>query len=303
MIMYQLISIGDITIDQYFQGKSFTQEDGRFSLAIGGKYYSDFFHLSLGGSGANIAIHGAYLGLDTAVVAKVGEATFKNVIVQNLIKKTVSTEFLYFDRDHISISTILLSSTGERTIIKHSDPKKTIEINETAIEHVKQCPIIFVGNMPDISVADRHTLIKKVKTPENCVAINFGSKDAQKGLKSLSTLIRDVDMLFLNRYELGDLLGIDGEKLDLAKNQAKELDISQTMLIVTDSNNGSYAYTADAVYHQDAVQVAKIVDATGAGDAFTTAYLYKYSQLKNIQDSLAFAAEYASHVLTKVGAN
>ncbi len=303
MNMYQLISIGDITIDQYFQGKSFTQENGRFSLAIGGKYYSDYFHLSLGGSGANIAIHGAHLGLDTAVVAKVGEATFKNVIVQNLIKKTVSTEFLYFDRDHISISTILLSSTGERTIIKHSDPKTSIEINETAIEHVKQCPLIFVGNMPDISVAARHTLIKKIKTTENCVAINFGSKDAQKGLSSLSTLINDVDMLFLNRFELGDLLGKDGEKLDLKKNQLKELNIEKTMVIVTDSNNGSYVYTQDAVHHQEAVPVNKIVDATGAGDAYTTAYLYKYSQLKNIQESMAFASEYASQILTKVGAN
>ncbi|KXK11881.1 MAG: aminoimidazole riboside kinase [Microgenomates bacterium OLB23] len=128
--MYQLIAIGDITIDQYFRGDSFTIDNDRFSLALGGKYYSDFFHLSLGGSGANIAIHGAQLGLDSAVVAKVGETTFKNVIVQNLIKKTVSTEFLYFDRDYMSISTILLAPSGERTIIKHSDPKKPSKLTK-----------------------------------------------------------------------------------------------------------------------------------------------------------------------------
>lgn len=301
--MYQLIAIGDITIDQYFQGESFTLDKDRFSLALGGKYYSDFFHLSLGGSGANIAIHGAQLGLDTAVVAKVGETTFKNIIVQNLIKKTVSTEFLYFDRDHMSISTILLAPNGERTIIKHSDPKKTIEINETAIEHVKQCPIIFIGNMSDVSVADRHTLIRKVKTKDNCVAINFGSKDANKGLKSLSQLIKDVDILFMNRFELGDLLGKDGAKLDLSKNMTEELGISDTLLVVTDSKNGSNAYTSSEIYHQDAVQVPKIIDATGAGDAFTAAFLHKYVQLKKIPESLAFAAEYASQILVKVGAN
>lgn len=301
--MYQLIAIGDITIDQYFQGESITQENGRFNLAIGGKYYSDFFHLSLGGSGANVAIHGAQLGLDTAVIAKVGESTFKNVIVQNLIKKTVSTEFLYFDRDHISISTILLAPNGERTIIKHSDPKKTIEINETAIEHVKQCPIIFIGNLPDISVAERHSLIKKLKTKENCIAINFGSKDAQKGLKGLQQLIKDVDILFLNRFELGDLLEKDGAKLDLTKNVLKELGVTDTMLVVTDSKAGANVYTDTDVFHQDAVPVQKIIDATGAGDAFTAAFLHKYTQLKNIQESLAYASEYASQILTKIGAN
>ncbi|MBP9816271.1 carbohydrate kinase family protein [Candidatus Woesebacteria bacterium] len=301
--MYQLIAIGDITIDQYFKGESLTQEGDRFSLVIGGKYYSDFFHLSLGGSGANVAIHGAYLGLDTAVVAKVGETTFKNVVVQNLIKKTVSTEFLSFDKDHISISTILLAANGERTIIKHSDPKKNIDINETAIEHIKQCPLIFVGNMPDITVDIRHALIKKIKTPENRVAINFGSKDCQKGLKALRQLINDVDTLFLNRYELGDLLEKDGKKLDLTKNQLKELGVEKTLLVVTDSKGGSYAYTEDEVFHQEAVSVPKILDATGAGDSFTAAFLYKYSQLKNIQESLAYASEYASQILTKIGAN
>ena len=55
--MYQLVSVGDITMDMYFQGETLTQEDGRFSLAIGGKYYAEMFHSGLGGSAANVSIH------------------------------------------------------------------------------------------------------------------------------------------------------------------------------------------------------------------------------------------------------
>ncbi len=301
--MYQMISIGDITIDLYFQGDSITQDDGRFQLAVGGKYYSDFFHLSLGGSGANIAIHASNLGLDSAVVAKVGETTFKNVIVQHLIKRSVSTEFLYFDRDHISISSILLTKSGERTIIKHSDPKKHIEIPESAYEPIRKTPLIFIGNAPDISVDERHQLIKKLKTETNTIALNFGSKDCQKGLKSLQQLINDVDILVLNRYEYADLIDKKADKLDLTKNQLKELGSDKLLLLITDSKDGSYAYLGNEVFHQEAVKVSKIADATGAGDAFTSAFLYKYSQLKDIQESLVFASDYASQILTKVGAN
>lgn len=301
--MYQLISIGDITIDQYYQSDSLTQEKDRFSLVIGGKYYSDFFHLGLGGSGANVAIQGTSLGLDTAVVGKVGEGTFKNVIVQHLIKRTVSTEFLYFDKDYVSISTILLSKSGEKTVVKHSDSKKHIELSETAIEHIKQCPLIFMGNLPDISVAERASLIKKVKSPENIVAMNFGSKDSEKGVEGLSSLIELADIVILNRYEYGDLIGKDGANVDLEKNQHKALKSSPSLIVISDGAKGAYAYSSTDVYYKEAVSVKNIVDTTGAGDAFTAAFLYKYSQLKQVEESLGFANEHASKVLGKIGAN
>ncbi len=64
--MYDLISVGTISVDLYFLGKSFTFKDNRFALALGGKYQAENFYLSVGGGGANVAIgvakHG-YSGL------------------------------------------------------------------------------------------------------------------------------------------------------------------------------------------------------------------------------------------------
>ncbi|KXK11882.1 MAG: pfkB family carbohydrate kinase [Microgenomates bacterium OLB23] len=112
--------------------------------------------------------------------------------------------------------------------------------------------------MPDVSVSDRLTLVKKITTKENLIAINFGSKDAKKGLTSLRPLIDTVDILFLNRYELGDLLGVDGAKLVLTKNMWKELELKETtMLVVTDSKNGSNVYTHADTYYQPAIEVKK----------------------------------------------
>lgn len=301
--MYQLVAIGDITVDLFFQGKTLTQDKERFNLAIGGKYYTDAFHHGLGGSAANVSIHAAQLGMDSAVVAKVGESAFKNMIVQHLAKKTVSTEFLYFDREHLSISSILLTPSGERTIIKYSDPKEHIHLGDHAIDRIKRSSIIFMGNLPDISIAERLKLLKAVRSTENLVALNFGTRDCELGVSKLSGLIEAVDVLFLNRFELAHLLGTAADKIDLKKDQLKALKVDLKILVVTDGGNGSYAYTSEEMYHQPAEKVKQVIDATGAGDAFTAAFLVKYAEAKDIPKSLESGSKYSSKILSKIGAN
>lgn len=301
--MYDLIAIGDITMDMYFQGDALTQENGRFMLAIGGKYYTHVFHSGIGGSGGNVAIHASNLGIDSAVVATIGETTFKNIIVQTLIKKSVSTEFLHFDRDHTSISTILLSPQGEKTVIKYSDPKVHIQVSAHAIDRIKTAKIIFVGNMADVPVSERESFLKSVKTDTNLVALNFGAKDCEQDSSLIQPLLAYADIVFLNKYEFCELIKKDPKKIDLSKNLFCELKGAQKMIVVTCGADGSYVYTADEVKHQPAVKVEKIVDTTGAGDSFTAAFLVKYSESKSIDEALIAASSYSAKQLSDIGAN
>lgn len=301
--MYKLIAVGDITVDIYFKGTQLDEENGRFSLAIGGKYYTDDFYQGLGGSAANVSIHASQLGLDSAVVAKVGENAFKNMIVQNLMKKTVSTEFLYFDSHHISISSILLTQKGEKTVIKYSDPKDHIYVNDTALDRIKMSEIIFMGNLPDVTVTERKEFLKKVRTENNILAINYGSTDTSQGIKYLYQLTKHVDILFVNKYEFSELIGMKAETLDLTKNLHSKVDIEDLTIVVTDGAQGSYVYTKDTVYHQPAEKVQNLVDTTGAGDSYTAAFLVEYAKNKDIQNSMEFASKYVARVIQKLGAN
>lgn len=301
--MYQLVAVGDITIDLFYKGETLTQQKDRFHLAIGGKYYTDEFHHSLGGSAANVSIHAAELGMDAAAVAKVGENAFKNLIVQGLIKRTVSTEFLHFDRHHTSISTILLTDSGERTIIKYSDPKEHIYVNDHALDRIKRSGIVFMGNLPDVSITERKQFFKDVRSSENLLACNFGSRDCSQGLAKLKTLISSVDVLFLNKFEYCELTKTIPAKVNFKTNLLQKMQTSNKLLVITDGSGGSHAYTADAEYHQEAAKVSSVIDCTGAGDAFTASFLIKYSDNEDIQQSLEFASEYASKILKKVGAS
>jgi fructokinase len=301
--MYDLVVFGDITIDLYFKGRDLTHDKDRFHLAYGGKYYAEEFHQSIGGSGGNVAINGSILGLNSAVVAKVGETGLKNVIIQYLVKKNVSTEFLIFDKVYTSISTILLGDDGERTIIKYNDPKENFPLNPTATDRIKRSGIIFMGNLHDISLSDRIATLKSVDTPENLIALNLGAQDCEAGVTKMKPLLEYVDALFVNKHEFSLLVNKKADMLDLKENQLTNLDIDLDMLIITDSKNGSFAYTKEKVYYEPAAKIKAIIDATGAGDAFTSAYLAQYKRTQNIQSSLQSGTENAARVLKKIGAH
>ena len=299
--MYDLVVMGDITVDLYYKGRDLTHDKERFHLAYGGKYYAEEFHQTLGGSGANIAINGSMLGLNSAVVSKVGETGLKNMIIQYLVKKNVSTEFLIFDRIYTSISTILLGEDGERTIIKYNDEKISYPLSPTALERVKKSSIIFMGNLHDIPMKERIDTLIKIDMPENLIALNLSAQDCERGVAKMESLLEHANILFLNRYEFAALVNIAPDKLNLEKNQFDALGVKMDILVVTDSSHGSFAYTSERTYVCPAAKLKIIVDATGAGDAFTSGFLAQYKRTQNIQSALEAGSENSARVLKKIG--
>src|SRR5574340_1140715 len=95
--MYDLVSVGSISIDLFYKGDSLTFHDSRFQLAIGGKYVADSFNVSLGGGGANVALGASHLGLKTAVLAKIGNNLFKSIILKKMEDHNVSYKLCDFE--------------------------------------------------------------------------------------------------------------------------------------------------------------------------------------------------------------
>ena len=126
MQTYDLISIGNISIDLFFRGDSLTFKDNRFQLAVGGKYFVDQFQTSIGGGGANVAVGAAKHNLKTAVLGAIGNNPFKKMIIQMLQAHNVSTDLCPLEDNYFNLSCILLTKTGERSIIHYSTPHRNI---------------------------------------------------------------------------------------------------------------------------------------------------------------------------------
>lgn len=300
--MYDLITIGNVVMDLYFKGKSLSTKDGHLNLSIGGKYPVDYFHESVGGSAANVAIGASNQGLSTAVLAKVGENSFKQIILQKLLKKMVSTEFLLVDSAYMNISSILLSESGEKTIVHYATPHETLEVPEAMKKNMLNAKAIYMGSLPGISLAERIKLLTYFADAQKKIMLAVGALEIEMGLEKLAPLLECAHILILNGHEYADLVKKDKEKIDFNVDCAKALGFEKRILIITDGPHGSYVYYGGNVHHQPAMK-ADIVDTTGAGDAFCAGFIAAYLKERSIDDSMNAASAYACKIIERVGAN
>lgn len=301
--MYDLITIGDITVDLYFKGEALDVVEDKFSLQVGSKYTADFFHQGLGGGAGNVAIDASTFELDTAVCALVGENAFKQIIIQNLVKKNVSTELLQFSSNFVNISSILLTKDGERTIIHFPTKDAQFSLSDEIKNRLKTGKCYYFGHLPYISFDEKMQLIDDIRQQDKPIFLNIGADDASLGLKKVSPIFEKIDGIIMNSDELSLLLDTNKSDLELSDDISKKLQSKDKIIIITDGENGSYCYCNNNVYYQKAVIVNSIVDTTGVGDAYTAAFIASFLHDTNIQECMKIASEFASKKLLRLGAN
>jgi len=303
--MYDLISIGTISIDLYFQGKTLTFKDNRFALALGGKYQTENFYLSVGGGGTNVAIGVAKHGYKVALLGKIGENPFKKIIVNYLNQHKISLNFIEFERNYYNISTILLTEKGERTILHYSTPHQNLFSYYNNLIEVTKTRIIYLGNLPEVSLTQKLKFLKFLKKYHIIKIVNLGVFDCRRPKNQIKEILEEVDILILNGHEFSEL--VKAQYSDIHFNE----DIiswyipylKEKIVIVTDGEKGSYGYYRGKTFFQRALKPSKILDTTGAGDAYTAGFISEFLKSKDLSKSLKKGALYAAYILGKIGAN
>lgn len=304
--MVDLISIGTVTIDIYYKGESLTQDKGHFELAIGGKYFADSFYQGLGGGAANVAIGIEKNGLQAALIAKIGNNSFKKLICESLDESKVSyKEYSQFEDEYTNISSVLLTQKGEKTIINYRTPHQHIFKTQEDFEKLKKGKAVYMANLSGVAIAERVAILKYAKENGKMTFANLNVTDARRPLDQIAQLIQDVDVFIINTYEFADLVKTSYGSIDFHSKVTHKYRpfTPEQLVVVTDGAKGSYAYLGDKVYHQPAIRDVQVVDTTGAGDGFTAGFIAEYIKTQHIETSLKNGAEYAAKILRKLGSN
>ncbi len=302
--MIDLIAIGNISIDFYFQGETLTKTRDRFTLAIGGKYLTDYFYETLGGGGANVAIGVSRHGFKSAIIGAIGNNQFKDIIKKHLHDHSISDEFCVHKDNYMKISSILLSPSGERTIINYETPHEHIFESKEDLNHLTKTGLVYMSNLPRVPLEERIHVLSFLKQHDIKIALNFGIKDCRRPFHQILPLITKANYLILNAHEFCELTKHSYEAVDFKKDIRKYIHADYDMtLIITDGKKGSYGYVGDKVVHVKAVVPSKVVDTTGAGDGFTAGFLSGILKQKTVPEAMELGAQYASKIIEKVGAN
>lgn len=300
--MYDLISVGSISIDLYFKSKKLTHSNNRFNLAIGGKYYADFFYEDIGGGAVNVAAGVARLGLRPAIFGKIGNNAYKDLILKKLTDKKISTEFCQIENDYYKISTILLTETGERTIIHYETP--THLLKEFFLhKQLKKAKNIYFSPLEHLDLKEKKRMISYLKGDQTLTFVNLSAIDCHRPIKELVDFFDALDVLIINTHEYSELIKKPYQSIDFKNLKINLPFLKERILILTDGEKGSYGYYKNKIYFQEAIKPKKIIDTTGAGDAYTAGFIAQYIKTSNIALSMQKGAEYAAKKLEKLGAN
>lgn len=302
--MSQVLAIGSLTLDLFFQDSSLTIKSGRFNLALGGKYVVNSFRQGVGGGGGNVAVGLSRLGIKAVLWAQIGKGGVSELILNRLRSEGVQTEFLLTQEEFTNLSVILLSKKGERTIINHRSHQTDLVLTESSRYFLQKSQFIYLGNLPEVSLERRLQVLTLAKQGGGKTFLNLGVKDCRLGLRKLKPLLQKTDYFIVNRYELAELLMIPANELapKLVNYSSKLFLDPKSILVITDGEFGSYGQTGTDIYYQLAYKIPKTIDATGAGDAFTSGLIGGTVFGHDLKECLRFGAKNAASVIGKINA-
>ena len=113
----------------------------------------------------------------------------------------------------------------------------------------------------------------------------------------LELIEHHVDILFANENEITSLYQVRDFDSALQKVRGH-----CEIAALTRSEKGSVVIRGDEIHVVDAEKVAKVVDTTGAGDAYAAGFLYGYTQGKDLRRCARLGGMMAAEVISHYGA-
>lgn len=313
--MLDIITIGHSTIDTFLKIPDahlhcqIDTEACELCLNYADKIVVETLAKSIGGNAANTGIGMSRLGLKTAVVTSVGNDEEGAKIVRTLKREKVKTDWVKIDQVNPTDQSVILNFRGERTILAYHAP------------HLYHLPPdlpdtkwVYLTSLNEFFPECHHELLNCLKGHSIKLAFNPGTHELKNKLKNQPTrevekeILQRCAVLILNKEEAVRLLenfvlsvpnpndGVDLKGLLEALRK-----LGPKIVVVTDAQNGSFAFDGEKFYHQE-IFPAERIEMTGAGDAFSAGLLAALIFGQDLPEALALGTAESAAVIQKVGA-
>ena len=236
---------------------------------------SEGFLKKFGGAPGNTAAGIAKLGLPVNIIAKVGNDPFGHFLKKTLDDVGVNTSHVIVsEKDKTTLAFVSLDKQGRRDFFFYRGAHELITPSE--VDLPEGTAIFHFGSLTQTSESNRRATDKLLAQAEKMSAVISYDPNLRESLwdnleqtkRIMLTTARKVDVLKISQEEANFLVG-RGRVQDLAEELfTKNLDI----LFVTLGPQGVYYKTAKFSGFVPTIKV-KVVDTTGAGDAFNAGHL------------------------------
>lgn len=290
MTRFEVVGFGALNVDKLFKvNKIASAEEESFVTS---------FEEACGGSAANTMVGLARLDCKVGFIGKVAEDREGKMLLKDFRGESVDTNgIITANRGRSGTAMGFVDERGERALYVDPGVNDTIEFDEINKEYVFQTRFLhltsFVGEK-SFQTQRRlvETLPKKVK-----VSLDIGELYARKGLNALEPIMSRTFVMMPNAKELQILT----KKAGYQKNVEVLLEKGVKIVAVKLGSKGCYVTDGKESSMVEAFKV-KVVDTTGAGDAFCAGFLYGLIAGRSLYECGRLGNFVASRGIMKMGA-
>ena len=301
--MYDVITIGSNTIDLFVHTDQsgiidFQSNKGReqfISYPVGTKMLINKLLHNFGGNGANSAVAFSRLGLKTGYIGKVGADENGRIILNHLKKEKI--DFLGGRGYESGFSIILDAFEEDRTILVYKGCNNDLKLKEVKKAKLKT-KWLYLSSMLGESLNTMQQIAEYAKKNKVKIAFNPSITILENEAKKAINIISYSDVLVLNKEEAECLVGDNSPEMNI-----KELLVYGPKIIaITDGKHGAAAYKDGYYYKIMPRQDLKVVETTGAGDAFASTLTAGIILNKPFEFCLKMAINNSESVISNHGA-
>mgnify|MGYP002764165210 FL=1 len=257
---YSVISLGEALVD-------FVPVDG----TLPGR-----FNALPGGAPTNVACGLGRLGLSVALIARIGSDPLGRCLLQTLEQYAVDDAYVQIDPQRFTTVTIVMPKSEDMlryAIYRSGSADGALSFQEIPAELFSHARVLHYGSLCMASESSRQTTLLAIQAAKDhgmmtSVDVNLRPNSWKSGAQMAQEARRLV--------ELSDIVKLTLDEARLLALDMAALTKAGKIVIVTDGANG-------ASIHADGISVSRpamdvdVLDVTGGGDAFMSAFLYYYT--------------------------
>jgi phosphoglycerate kinase len=291
--LYDMIVVGSNTLDYC------VKVDKQYSdIKLGDKVkVKEDFKETIGGGGYNVSLAMSRLGGHIAYLGKMSYES-KEIVEENLKKNKVDIIKTKLSKRPAAKGILIDTKDNDRIILSYRGQNAYLEESDINYEDLHTNNFYFTS-LTGTSFKTLISLAKKIKKKSTTkICYNPSLYLIQNNQKEVQKLIKLVDILVLNLEEAQEITS----KISVSDCLDALSIIGPKTVVITCGALGAYCKTKNDTqeYFQKALS-SKVVDTTGAGDAFAATFFYYTTRNYSVSNAMNLAAKNSASVVAKVG--
>jgi len=284
---FDVIGFGALNVDKFYHVNKIAHEGEESSVIKMSE--------SPGGSAANTIVGLARLGVKTGFIGKVANDHEGQSLLNDFRREGVNTDGIVTAKNGNSGTvSAFIDKRGERALYVHPSVNDSLTFEEMDLEYIGQTEFLHLTSFHEKPFKAQKRVVERLVDVK--VSLDPGEIYAQEGLANLRPIIRRCHVVMPSENEVRLLTGKgwkDGAKQLL--NEGAEI------VAVKLGQNGCYVTNGRQKHLIPSIKT-RVVDTTGAGDAFCAGFLYGLVKKKDLFECGRLGNFVASKCIGKVGA-